>query len=189
MAKFSFVFDACILYPAPLRDLLLQLATTRLFRAKWTDQIHEEWIAGVLRDRNDLTRAQLTRTRELMNAAVPDCLVTGYEHLIPAVTLPDENDRHVVAAAIHARADAIVTANLKDFPAEELEKHMLEAIHPDEFINFQFDLSDADVVISAQKCRARLKAPSITAEQYLDNLRSLGLPKTATVLRPFLSVI
>jgi hypothetical protein len=189
MAKFSVVFDACVLYPAPLRDLLIQLATTRLFRAKWTNKIHDEWMASVLERRPDLTTEQLARTRDLMNSAVLDCVVTGYEHLIPAITLPDENDRHVVAAAIHARVDAIVTYNLKDFPGAELATHGLEAIHPDEFMNFQFDLSEADVVISAQKCRARLKFPPKTAEEYLEKLRSLGLPKTVTALRPFASVI
>lgn len=189
VAKFTVIFDACVLYPAPLRDLLIQLATTRLFRAKWTARIHDEWIRGVLAQRGDLTREQLDRTRRLMDIAVPDCLVTGYDHLIQSVTLRDPDDRHVVAAAIHARADAIVTSNLKDFPADELAKYRLEAIHPDEFIHLQFDLSDAEVVVAAQRCRARLKNPAKSAEEYLETLQSLSLPKTAAALRPFMKVI
>ena len=82
MASFVAVYDACVLYPAPLRDLLLRLALTDLFRARWTERIHEEWTRSVLKDRPDLTAQQLQRTRELMNLAVPDCLVIGYEGLI-----------------------------------------------------------------------------------------------------------
>ncbi|HVM79005.1 MAG TPA: PIN domain-containing protein, partial [Stellaceae bacterium] len=128
MARFTVVYDACVLYPAPLRDLLLQLATANLFRAKWTGAIHDEWIRNLLAARPDLDPATLARTRELMDKAVPDSLVTGYEYLIPTIELPDPNDRHVVAAAIHARADAIVTSNLLDFPNGSLAPYNLEAI-------------------------------------------------------------
>ena len=117
---FTALYDACVLYPAPLRDLLMHLALTDLFRAKWTDAIHEEWMRAVLETRPDLTREKLERTRNLMNAHVRDCLVTGYEGLIPGLPLPDPDDRHVLAAAIRGRADVIVTFNLKDFPATTL---------------------------------------------------------------------
>lgn len=121
MAKFTAIFDACVLYPAPLRDLLMSLALTGLFRAKWTAAIHEEWIGNLLRNRDDLTRPQLERTRDLMDRAVPDALVAGYEELIDPLTLPDPDDRHVLAAAIRGRADVIVTSNLKDFPETALK--------------------------------------------------------------------
>ena len=81
MANFTAVFDACVLYPAPLRDFLMWLALTDLFKARWTDQIHDEWIRNVLKNRSDLTFAQLTRTKNLMNQNVRDCLVIGYEDL------------------------------------------------------------------------------------------------------------
>lgn len=103
MANFAAVYDACVLYPAPLRDLLLRLALTDLFRARWTDRIHEEWIRSVLENRPDLKPEQLERTRQLMNQAVPDCLVTGYEGLIDQLELPDPDDRHILAAAIRPR--------------------------------------------------------------------------------------
>jgi predicted nucleic acid-binding protein len=109
VAGFTVIFDACVLYPAPLRDLLTELAAAHIFQARWTEAIHDEWIRALLADRPDLSREQLLRTKELMNRAVLDCLVSGYEYLIPSITLPDPNDRHVVAAAIHGRADAVVT--------------------------------------------------------------------------------
>jgi len=119
-----------VLYPAPLRDLLMHLALTDLIRAKWTEAIHEEWIRSVLANRPDLTREKLERTRQLMNAHVRDCLVADYEDLIPLLTLPDADDRHVLAAAIRSNADVIVTFNLGDFPPEALTKWGIEAQHP-----------------------------------------------------------
>jgi predicted nucleic acid-binding protein len=151
------VYDACVLYPAPLRDFLMRLAQTELFRARWTDDIHDEWIRSVLADRADLTPDQLNRTRLLMNEAIPDCLVTGYGDLIPSLTLPDENDRHVLAAAIVARADIIVTFNLKDFPQSALDQYSIEAVHPDAFGLAQIDLSLDKVCTAVRKQRLGLK--------------------------------
>jgi len=111
----------------------MHLAVSGLFRAKWTDAIHEEWIRNLLNNRPDLNRAQLERTRELMNRAVPDCLIEGYESLVPALVLPDPHDRHVLAAAISVGARVIVTFNEKDFPSKTLAQFGIEAQHPDEF--------------------------------------------------------
>lgn len=187
LSRFTVIFDACVLYPAPLRNLLMELATRELFRAKWTDAIHDEWTRNVRKDRQDLPLEKLQRTRELMNASVLDCLVSGYEHLIDIISLPDPNDRHVLAAAVHARADAIVTFNLKDFPREELARFNVEAIHPDDFIRFQLDLKappTAAVLIADGNCRRRLKNPPKTGSEYLDTLEMQGLPKTVAALRP-----
>lgn len=136
MATFTALYDACVLYPAPLRDLLMRLALTDLFRARWTDQIHDEWIRNLLANRADLTAEQLERTRTLMNSHVRDCLVTGYEPLIEGLALPDPDDRHVLGAAIRACASVIVTFNLKDFPANVLEPLGVERQHPDAFSGF-----------------------------------------------------
>ncbi|MEZ5648881.1 MAG: PIN domain-containing protein [Alphaproteobacteria bacterium] len=189
MARFTIVFDACVLYPAKLCDLLVELANADLFQAKWTEQIHEEWIRNLLEKRPDITRQQLLRRKDLMDKAVMDCLVSDYAHHIDTIELPDIDDRHVVAAAIHARANAIVTYNLKDFPGNILRKYALEAIHPDDFLTYQMDLSEAAVLIATQNCRRRLKNPPLTAENYLDGLRSLGLPKTVNRLRPFQKIL
>jgi hypothetical protein len=89
----SAVYDANILYPAPLRDLFIRLAQAGLVRAKWTETIHDEWLRNVLKNNPQLSPDRLARTRNLMNEAVRDCLVTGYEDLIDSLTLPDPDDR------------------------------------------------------------------------------------------------
>lgn len=185
MSHFTALYDACVLYPAPLRDLLMQLATTGLFRAKWTAQIHDEWMRNLLRDRRDLRRGQLERTRDLMNASVLDCLVTGYEELVPALALPDPGDRHVLAAAIRSRTDVIVTFNLKDFPAEALAAFGIDVQHPDEFIKHLLDLAPSVVCGAAKAQRQRLTRPLKTVEEYLAALERQGLAQTVKELRPF----
>ncbi len=102
-SNFTALYDACVLYSAPLRDLLMQLALTDLFRARWTEQIHDEWIRNLLQKRSDLTLKQLTRTKELMNSHVRDCLVTNHEYLIPSLKLPDPDDKHVLASSSYSR--------------------------------------------------------------------------------------
>ena len=92
-SHFTVVYDACVLYPAPLRDLLMRLALTDLYRARWTDMIHDEWTRNLKRQRPELKDEDLERTRSLMNASVRDCLVTGFQPLIPAIELPDPDDR------------------------------------------------------------------------------------------------
>jgi predicted nucleic acid-binding protein len=182
MANFTVVYDANVLYPAPLRDLLMRLALTDMFRARWTDDIHDEWIRNVLEARPDLTREQLERTRELMNANVRDCVVEGYQSLIPGLELPDPDDRHVLAAAILANASVIVTFNLRDFPAAQVEQYGIEAQHPDEFITYLIDLNQAKVCAAAEEQRRSLRQPPKTVEEYLETLLRQGLPQTATLL-------
>ena len=116
-SRLTVVYDACVLYPAPLWDLLLRLVLTDRFRARWSNAIHDEWIHNLLKQRPELDRATLEKTRALMDSNVRDSLVEGFEHLIPTIELPDLGNRHVVAAAIHSSADIIVTFNLKDFPS------------------------------------------------------------------------
>lgn len=183
MTSFSVVYDACVLYPAPLRDLLMRLAVTDLFRAKWTDEIHDEWIRNVLANRVDLKQEQLERTRTLMNSHVRDCLVTGYEFLIPTITLPDPDDRHVLAAAIRSQSSVILTFNLKDFPQEALEKFDIEALHPDDFITDLIDLDPAKVLEAVSLHRQSLKNPPKNPDEYLDTLLQQGLPETVSQLR------
>ena len=99
-SSFTAVYDACVLYPAPLKDFLMWLALSGLYRARWTQEIHHEWKRNLLKNRSDLTLEQLDRTSQLMDLAIPDACIDGYEDLVSGLTLPDENDRHVLAAAI-----------------------------------------------------------------------------------------
>jgi predicted nucleic acid-binding protein len=181
-SNFTVIYDACVLYPAPLRDLLMQLALTELFRARWTDRIHDEWTRNVLKNRPDLTVAQLNRTRSMMNAAIEDALVFEYEYLIPSLDLPDPDDRHVLAAAILAKANYIITFNLKDFPASVLDKYEIEAQHPDLFISDLIEVNSSIVLASTEACRQRLKNPPKSAEEYLEILLKQGLSTSINIL-------
>jgi predicted nucleic acid-binding protein len=186
VARFTAFYDANVLYPADLRSLLMHLALTGLFRAIWSAGIHEEWMSALLRNRPDLSREKLERTRMLMDQHAADALVTGYEDLIPGLQLPDPNDRHVLAAAIRGRADVIVTANLRDFPAETLAPLGIEAQHPDEFVLHLLDLAPGIVAEAARNHRDSLKHPAKTIDEYLNALEAQGLTQTVSVLREYL---
>ena len=177
------VYDACVLYPAPLRDLLMQLAVADLFQARWTDAIHDEWTRNVLSNRPDIRLESLARCRELMDRHVPDCLVAGYEALIPTLSLPDPDDRHVLAAAIHAQAEVIVTFNLGDFPQSVLGNFGIEATHPDEFIARLWDEHQTGVLAAARLHRASLRRPPKTVAEYLATLEQCRLTETVVRLR------
>jgi hypothetical protein len=189
VANFTAIYDACVLYPAPLRDLLMHLALTDLFRAKWSDAIHDEWTRSVQEARPDLTRQQLERTRALMNLHVRDCLVTNYEDLIPSLTLPDPDDRHVLAAAIRGLADVIVTFNLADFPPDALARYGIEAQHPDDFIIHLLDFAPGPVCAAVKRQRENLRNPPKTAEELLATFESQGLPQTVARLRSFIDLL
>jgi len=176
------IYDACVLYPAPLRDLLVRLARAGLFRARWTDAIHDEWIRNLLENRPDLSIVQLQRTRQLMNAAVRDCLVVGYEGRINGLTLPDPDDRHVLAAALEAQAQVIVTYNLRDFPIDALQPYGMEAQHPDEFILRVIALNPLVVRETVETHQQALKNPPKTPAEYLATLSNQRLPGTVAAL-------
>src|SRR5262245_21609133 len=187
------VYDACVLYPAALRDFLVWVAILgqhrNVVQAHWTAQIHDEWTRTVLASRPDLSRSQVNRTCELMNAAVADCLVSGYEGLIDTLTLPDPDDRHVLAAAIHARANLIVTFNLSDFPPAALVTHGVAAIHPDAFVLQLAAADEAAVIQAAREQRATLKRPPKTPEEFVATFEKQGVPQTAALLRDVLDQI
>lgn len=189
MAIFTAIYDACVLYPAPLRDILMWLSITDLFRARWTDRILDEWSRTLLADRPDLESKQIERTRRLMNESALDCLVTDYESAIEDLELPDRDDRHVLAAAIRAQAAVIVTFNLKHFPAEYLAQFAVEAQHPDDFIMHLFDLSAGTVCRAVKQHRASLRNPPKSVEDYLGTLERQQLPKTVQMLREFEGLI
>ena len=178
-ATYTAVLDACVLYPAPLRDMLLSLASAGLFHARWTPDIEHEWMRNLLANRPDLNLKQLQTTQERMIAAIPDCMVTHYEPLIAGLSLPDPDDRHVLAAAIAGHADAIVTVNLKDFPAAILATYSLEAQHPDDFVMNQLELREYEALAAIKRMRARLRNPPRSPAEFIETLERNGLVQSA----------
>lgn len=188
MAKFSVIYDACVLYPAPLRDLLMRLALTDLFQARWSDDIHAEWITALIRT-GRFKRDSLERIRNLMDEHVRDAKVDGYESLISTINLPDPNDRHVLAAAIRCNADAIITFNSKDFPQSALLEYAIEVIHPDDFILYQIDFSPSKVCHAIKKQREALKNPTKNKADFLATLQKQRLPQTVSALKEYIEFI
>lgn len=191
-SPFTAVYDACVLHPAPLRDFLMWLGLSGHFRARWSARIHDEWKRNLLKNRPDLTAEQLDRTSELMDRAVPDALVTGYEALVDGLTLPDADDRHVLAAAIRCHASIIVTFNEKDFPTDVPHSFGLEAQHPDVFVENLFDLDQAAVVAAARRQRQQrqqLRNPPMDVDRYLGVMLKQGLAQTVKGLAAFRSVL
>ncbi|MVM39209.1 PIN domain-containing protein [Spirosoma sp. HMF3257] len=179
VSKLTALLDACVLYPAPIRDLLLHLADAGLYMPKWTDRIHEEWTRNLLLNRPDLTVAQLLRTTKAMNGAFPDATVHYYEALINGINLPDLDDRHILAAAIRGQAHIIVTANLKDFPNDYLSQYDVEAQHPDDFITYLLELNPEVVIQAFHAQVANLKNPPKTDQEVIQTLGKAGLAITA----------
>ena len=183
------VLDACVLYPPSLRDLLMWLAAVGAYAPRMTEDIHAEWIRNVLADKQEVTPAQLERTCRLMNQVSPHCLVSGYEALIPTLTLPDANDRHVLAAAIAAGAAVIVTFNLSDFPAATLEADGIEPLHPDVFLCALFDDEPGLFLQAVRTHRASLHNPPKNPSEYRQTLRANGLKELARRLEDSLDRI
>ena len=167
-----------------MRDVLVQLALTGLFAARWTKDIQREWLESVLSQYPDLRRERLERTSSEMESAIEGSLVADYEPLIPELTLPDPDDRHVLAAAIAGRCDFIATFNLSDFPQDVLAGHSVEAIHPDDLLCDLLEGSPGLVCEAFRKVRSRLKKPPLTPEEFIDGFEKRGLNKTARILKP-----
>jgi PIN domain len=185
VALLTAVLDACVLYGDRPRDLLIRLARpgrsrqAGMYQARWTEAIHDEWTTALKTNRPDLVPEKIDRTRALMDRAILDCLIIGYEPLISAIVVPDPKDRHVVAAAIQGKADLIVTINLKDFPAEALAPYNLEAQHPDDFIMTLAESDPTGVLETIAEMRMSLRKPPVTTEELLLSLKRDGLPRVA----------
>ena len=176
------VLDACVLYPAHLRDFLLHMALQKLYEPKWSDQINDEWVRNVLNKRPDLSARNFDRLCSLMNDAFPNANVKGYKPLMNELILPDVDDIHVLAAAIKCDADAIVTFNIKDFPAKELAKYGVQAVHPDDFLRSIIEASPSQAVRAFGNHLANLKNPPIPTIEILEMFRKTNFKNTAALL-------
>jgi predicted nucleic acid-binding protein len=148
-----------------------------------SDRIQEEWIRNLLLNRQDLKRESLERTKDAMNTAFPDANVTQYEPLIDGLTLPDPDDRHVLAAAIRGQADVILTFNLKDFPPCALAVYDIEVQDPDTFVAHLIELNRPKVLEAIQNLVKSLKNPQKTIEEVFETLENQGLLKSVDMLR------
>jgi predicted nucleic acid-binding protein len=180
---FTVVYDANVLYPAPLRDLLLETARAGEFRARYSAEILDEVFDSLVANHPGLEPARLRRTRALMEEAIPDVLITGHLGLVDALELPDPNDRHVLAAAIRAGADVIVTSNVKDFPAEVLAAYGIEAQHPDVFLAHLTSLRPGVVLGALERISQRLRKPPQSVPDLVATLERAGCVQTAVALR------
>lgn len=182
MARPVALLDANVLYPARLRDLFLRLAIDGQFHARWSARILDECFDNLRADRPDLLSANLERTRRLMSTALPGAGVEDFEDRIAEIELPDPDDQHVLAAAVAAEADVIVTANVIDFPPQSLPP-AVRAESPDRFV-LSLIRADADAVVAIVEQQASaLSHPPMSVEQLLDGLLDVGLTESVTMLR------
>ncbi|HNH49432.1 MAG TPA: PIN domain-containing protein [Myxococcota bacterium] len=176
------VYDACVLYPASLRDFLLRLAREGVVQPRWSDTILDEVFRNILFNRPALSAPALERTRSLMATAFPYARVEGYEGHISGLHLPDADDRHVLAVAVHAAAPVIVTFNLRDFPASVLDLLGITAVHPDDFVLERIAEGLAPVQSALRRQAEDLKRPPGTVDDVLARLQTCGLPRTVARL-------
>ena len=165
-------------------DLLITLAATGLYAAKWTEQIEDEWMINLERNRPDLQGKLELRRNEMRNAVADWEVKAGaWQSLMPCMSLPSQKDRHVLACAVAGHSDCIVTANIRDFPAEHVLPLGIEVIHPDDFVIQQWDLDQIGVISAIKQMRLRRKKPSYSPEQLAESMDRNGLFKTAGRVR------
>lgn len=182
------VLDANVLYPASVRDILLNLAAVKLYQPKWTNQIQEEWMRNLLINSPNIAHKSLKSAQTAMDKAFPDATVSSYESLIADIVLPDKGDRHVLAAAIKGEAKIIVTNNMKHFPVKYLKLHHIEGQTPDKFIKHLLSLDKTRVLDAFHAQVSRLKNPPLSAGQVLASLERCGLKSSVGIIKSLLKL-
>jgi predicted nucleic acid-binding protein len=182
--KFKAVLDTNVIYPIVIRDLLFWFAYYELYTPKWSATIFKEWKAVMIR--KGIANEEAEKRVQRANSAFPDALVANYESLVANLTLPDENDRHVVAAAIKSNADVIVTNNLKDFPEEFLNSFGIKAKSADDFLTDIIDLNQDIAIKAFKEMVLNRKNPNMDEFEVLESLRKVELFHTANYLHALL---
>lgn len=178
--RFTCILDTNVIVPIEIRDLLFWFAYYDLYTPKWSKHVFDEWESvmqrmGVSKEESD------KRTRKA-NKAFPDALVKNYESLIDGLELPDEKDKHVLAAAIKTNANVIVTNNLKDFPEKYLLTFGLSAKSADDFLTDTIDLNPDIAVDAFKKLVLNRTNPDLDEYQVLEAFRNNGIKATADYL-------
>lgn len=186
--RFVVVLDANVLYPFTVRDALLRFAEAGLFRVRWTADILDEVRRSVLKKNPDLADS-LEEQFEAMRIAFPESWIEGYQPLIHGLELPDPDDRHVLAAALRASAQVIVTNNLKDFPTERVGEFNIEAQSADYFIVCTIERYRSQALSALRRMRTCYTNPPYNPSEFLDALRRNNLVETATLIRPDIDMI
>ena len=169
---FAVLLDTCVLYPAHLRDTLLRLTERGLFRALWSADIIGELRRNLVEAGVDPSAVDHLVFE--MRGAFPDAEVTGYRSLVDSMTC-DPKDRHVLAAAVRADANAIVTFNVSDFPPNSVDPYEIEVVHPDTFLLDQLDLAPVVVLEElGRQATANRRQPK-TLPDLLDALAKAGV--------------
>jgi predicted nucleic acid-binding protein len=182
--RFTCVLDTNVIYPIDIRDLLFWFASYDLFTPKWSKHIFDEW-ENVMHRKGIPTKEIEKRISKAQNA-FPDALVENYQSLVNSLSLPDENDRHVLAAAIKTNANVIVTNNLKDFPSDYLAGFGLSAKSADDFLTDTIDLNNELAVEAFRAMVLNRTNPNLDEFEVLDRLRNNGLVDTANYLHALL---
>jgi len=182
--RFTCVLDTNVIVPIEVRDLLFWFAYDELYTPKWSKNIFQEW--EEVMKRNEIEEVEITKRISWANEAFPDAMVKNYEVLIDGLTLPDENDCHVLAAAIKTNANIIVTNNLKDFPNEYLETFGLSAKNADDFLTETIDLNQDIAIKSFRKLVINRRNPDLDEYEVLKCFRRNGLEDTANYLHALL---
>ncbi|MEQ8469852.1 MAG: PIN domain-containing protein [Marinoscillum sp.] len=178
--RFTCVLDTNVIYPIDIRDLLFWFASYDLFTPKWSKHIFDEWKDVMIR--KGINHEEASKRVAKAELAFPDALVENYESLINSLDLPDEKDRHVLAAAIKTNANIIVTNNLKDFPNEYLTKFVLSAKSADDFITDTIDLNPELAIEAFRALVINRRNPNLDEFQVLDRFRNCNLKDSANYL-------
>jgi PIN domain len=178
-SNFTVLYDANIFFGAFRQTVIIHLAQAGIYRAKWTEDIHQEWMRNLREKYPDLGIEKIQRIRGLIDAAVPDCLVHGYRRLVAGLELPDSNDRHVLAAAIKSGAQVIVTCDVNHFPDETLSEYDIQAQHPDDFLMYQKEENLSAVLSQLRRCRKEHRNPAYSVDEFIDKFRASDLSLSA----------
>jgi predicted nucleic acid-binding protein len=177
---FTVLLDANVIHSLPVCAAILDLREYDLFAVKWSDMIFDEVKKSLLQRGKPFEKIEARLQK--MDAAFPDASVTGFQHLISDMHLPDSKDRHVLAAAIACRAEQIVTNNIKDFPKNELQKYNIEAVTADTFLLNALDLYPEITIFTTRLRATKLTKPAIGVTGILKAIRESGAPLFSAAL-------
>ena len=179
----EFVLGLPVIYGQTPCSLLMHLGLTEAVYLHWTEAILDECFDNLITNRPDLDPDKLARTRALMLQHQPRAMVEEYEHLIEELVLPDPQDRHVLAAAIHADIGLIVTNNIKDFPTAAHEPYGMERVRPDGLVNRLLDRAPGRVIQAVANLQQARKRPPRSMDETLDLLGDRGFSTSVARLR------